>query len=293
MHILLPLLAAVVGSSKPVVQVGGGSAVYQQHRPSGYEQARQAELAKRLLWKQDDGRYLEASILMNVPADEYVAVFAVSVERKTLSEARSAMDDTMRAFAQGLSSLKLTGKDSYVDFVAQNRVYGYEDIGNNTLRETLAGFEVKKNFSVRYGNKETLDTLIEAAAKADVFDLVKVDYVVKDTAQVQSKLMEEAAKVIKRRAMEVEKLFDLGTLRFNQVLPPQFSVYYPTEMYDAYVAQETENVYSYRSDRTIINARKAKSFYYRGLDGKDFDTVIGPGLVEPMVQFTVYVRVQY
>lgn len=292
MHLLTPILLVAAAAGSPLVQIGGGSAAYQS-RPSGYQQAREAELAKRLLWKQENGRYLEASILMNVPADEYVAVFGISVEGKTLHEARTAMEATVKAFLQGMGALKLSGKDTYVDFVAQNRVYGYEDAGNSVVREVVAGFEVKKNIAVRYAKKESLDTIIEAAAKAGVFDLVKVDYVVTDQAKIQAKLMEEASRVIQRRSSEIEQLFQLGTIRYTQVMSPQFSVYYPSEMYDTYVAQESETVYGYRQNQVVQAARKPRTFYYHGLDGKDFDTVIGPALVEPMVQFTVYVRVQY
>ncbi|MBV6457468.1 MAG: hypothetical protein HONBIEJF_00577 [Fimbriimonadaceae bacterium] len=280
-------------AKSPAAQVGGGSAAYQQNRPSGYQAARQAELAKRSTWRQEDGRYLEASVLANVPADEYVAMFSVSMEGKTLAAARSAMDATVKKFTDGMAALRILGKDSYVDFVAQNRIYGYEDAGNSVVREVVAGFEVKKNIAFRYRDKEMLDPLIEAAAKAEVFDLVKVDYIVKDHAKVQAALMEEAATVIKRRAAEIEKLFDQGSIRVSGVMPPQFSVYYPSEMYDAYQAQESESLYGYRPNQVIQLARKPRSFYYHGLEGKDFDTVLGPAPVEPMVQFTVYVRVKY
>src|SRR5262245_60705920 len=67
-------------------------------------------------------------------------------------------------------------------------------------RERLVGIELKKNISVHYKNRLLLDKLVVAASKANIFDLIKVDYIVMDTAGAQARLMEEATKVIRRKA---------------------------------------------------------------------------------------------
>ena len=82
--------------------------------------------------------------------------------------------------------------DLFVDFVAQNKTYGFE-LAGDVVREKLVGFELKKNVSIRYADHALIDKLLAAAAKAEVFDLVKVDYIVKDVEAVNDRLMEEAA----------------------------------------------------------------------------------------------------
>jgi len=281
----------VTSASLANAQVGGGSAAYRQQAKSGVEAARANELAKRVA--PIDGKFVEASILMNVLADEYVAVFGVNAEGKTLDEARKKMDDTVKAFEAGLNGLKVRPQDRYVDFVAQNRIYGYEALPDNTMREIVVGFEVKKNVLVRYKDKGAIDDLIEAAAKVGVFDLVKVDYVVKDIDAVQSKLLAEAALVLKRKTDDMERLFGVKMGQPSGLTNPQFSIYYPADMYDSYVAQESEQMDGWRPNMLIQRARKPQTFYFNGLTGKDFDHVVNPTVSEPVVQFTVYVRMKY
>ena len=39
--------------------------------------------------------------------------------------------------------------------------------------------------------------------------------------------------------------------------------------------------------------RKARTFYFNALDGNGFDKVINPVVLEPVVQFTLYLKVKY
>ena len=279
--------------SQLFAQVGGGSAAYGNQRgQSGAEAARAAELAKRNLGS-NDGRYVDASVLMNVEADEYVALFGINQEGKTLEEAQRKMDTAIRLFTASLTQLRIAPSDSHVDFVAQNRIYGYDTSEQNVLKEVVVGFEVKKNVAVRYKDKTMLDRLTVAASKAGIFDLVKVDYIVLDQALIRRRLLEEAAKVIKGKIADQETILGIKTGQLSLSVPGSVSAYYPVEMYDSYVAQESEEMLGYRPNVNIQRARKPRTFYYNPLSPKDFDSVIDPARVEPCVQFTIYVRVKY
>ena len=252
---LLSLYGFIVCATVSLAQVGGGSAAYNQRGRSGADEARATELAKRNV-PFGEGRFVDASVLMNVKADEYVAVFGISEEGKTLEEAQRNMDAAIRNFTSGLKALKIAPTDYFIDFVAQNRIYGYDTSKENLAKEIVAGFEVKKNVSVRYKDYDLLDKITAAASKAQIFDLVKVDYVVKDIGAVRKRIMEEAAKVIKTKIDEQEQLLGVRVGQATQVMPSQLSVYYPVEMYDSYVAQESEDVYNYRQGMTVQRARK-------------------------------------
>jgi uncharacterized protein YggE len=289
---LLLNVALAVVASLGVAQVGGGSAAFNQRSRSGADEARANELAKRNV-PFGEGRFIDASVLMNVKPDEYVAVFGISEEGKTLALAQAGMDAAVRDFTASLRQLKVNPSDIFVDFVAQNRIYGYDVSKENLAKEIVVGFEVKKNISIRYKDYALLDKMTAAASKSGIFDLVKVDYVVKDIAAARRRIMEEAAKVIKTKMEEQEQLLGVKVGQPTQVMPSQLSVYYPVEMYDSYVAQESEEVYGYRQGMTVQRARKPRTFYYNPLAAKDFDVAVNPSLIEPAVQFAIYVRVKY
>ena len=160
---------------------------------------------------------LDAGVLMNVKADEYVAVFGVSEEAPTAAEASAKMNATVAAFKTSLSALGVRPDDSFVDFVAQVRIYTYK-IEGNTATEELAGFELKKNISVRFTGKALLDRMAEAAARERIYDLIKVDYVVRDTQGIQEKLRAEAARIIARKAQMHQGLLGASRLGAAQVV---------------------------------------------------------------------------
>lgn len=291
------LVSLVLAASLASAQVGGGAAAYRGNQ-SGQQRAMANERAHRTVGKDDmppaNSMYLDAGVLMNVRADEFVATFGISQEGATLDEARKAIEATIRGVIADFKGLGAADKDLFVDFVAQNRIYGYE-IQGDIAREKLTGFEVKKNVIVHYRDKDKLDAFLEAASKHGVFDLVKVDYIVNDMKAVHARLMQEASKVIEAKAANLSSRLKVRTLGPAQVYAERYAAYYPTDMYDAYTAQEGETVEnSYLRQRMAIQgARKNRTFYYNPLDGAMFDHVVGPVITEPVVQFTLYLKVRY
>ena len=240
--------------------------------------------------------FVEASVLMNVKADEHVAVFAVAQECAAVPECNRKMDAAVGEFSSSLRQLGVGADSIYVDFTAQNKTYGFE-LAEPVAREKMVGFELKKNVAVRYRDRLLLDKMVTAAAGAGIFDLVKVDYVVNDPAAVHQRLYEEAARIIKMKVARSEQFLNIRLRQPAQVLAEKPSVYYPTEMYDSYTAFETENVQQQHLDRqkyfTVQGARKSRTFFFNALDADGFDHVLNPVVLEPVVQFTLYIRMKY
>jgi uncharacterized protein YggE len=238
--------------------------------------------------------FIDASILMNVKADEFVAIFGINKECATVPECNQKMDATVSEFSADLKQLGIRDSDLYVDFAAQNRIYGYQ-IAGNIAKENLVGFELKKNIAIHYSDKALLDRLVIAASKSGIFDLIKVDYIVKDPSPIQNRLFEEAAKVIVQKLNRYERLLGIKIAPPAQVYAERPSTYFPTEMYDSYSAYESEEIGAdyYRDKYTIQRARKSRTFFFNPLSADGFDVVINPVVIEPVVQFTLYLKVKY
>ncbi|MBI1832004.1 MAG: SIMPL domain-containing protein [Planctomycetes bacterium] len=232
MRISITLALFFLSANHSHAQVSGNVGYSQG---GGRVRAENAERAKRLLSESEkpagNGMFLDAGVLLNVKADEYIAVFALSQEAPTVAECSRKMEENVRAFAPALKKLGFAESDVSLDFIAQNKTYGYE-IEGKVAKEKLAGFDVKMNLSLRYKEPKVLDKLMNAAAAVQIFDLVKVDYIVKDHEAVQERLITEAARVIKNKAARHEKLFGIK-LAQPQVHVERTRIYYPTEMYDS------------------------------------------------------------
>jgi uncharacterized protein YggE len=291
-------VSAIVFSSVMAAAQASGNIGYSQS--SGSSRARQAERNKRVPVPGEthpsDGMFLEASVLMNVPADEYVAVFGVSQECVTVAECGQKIDAVTAEFSTAVQQLGISRNEINVDFATQNRIYEFKITGD-VAKEELTGFEVKKNVAIHYRDKHMLDKLIVAASRSKIFDLIKVDYLVKDQMAVENRLMEEAARIIKQKASRYEQLLGVKLDSPVRIYAEKPSIYFPIEMYDSYTAQESESLSNaYERDRgryAVQGARKSRTFFFNPLTADGFDYVINPVVVEPVVQFTLYLKVIY
>ena len=238
--------------------------------------------------------FIEANVLMNVRADEFVAVFGISQEGESIAECGAKMDVAVNQFSEELKTLGIADNDRFVDFIAQHKNYGFEVTGE-IAREKLVGFELKKNISIRYKDTSLLDKIVLAASHLQIYDLIKVDYIVADLDRIQDRLMDEASRIIKRKSSRYEKLLDIKLQPPAQVFAEESAIHYPTDMYDSYTAFETEhvNIPANRERLATQTARKSRTFYFNGLDADGFDAVINPVVIEPVVQFTLYLKLKY
>ena len=238
--------------------------------------------------------FVEAHVLLNAKADQYVAVFGASQEGRTVQECNQKLDAQINSFTNQLKGLGVKADDLVVDFIAQNRIYDYE-VSGNLASEKLSGFEVKKNIFVSYKERDWLDKLLNAAAKADMFDLIKVDYVVNNVAAIRERLLEEGSKIIREKAERYGRLFGIKFRSQVQVYAARYATVFPTESYDSYTAFETSRVSAsnYIGPNKVKEARKSRTFYFNARNAGEFDHVINPVVTEPVVQFSLSLRVKH
>ena len=235
--------------------------------------------------------YVEANVLMNVKADEYMAVFGLAQEGPTVPDGNQRIDTQLKQFTTALEGLGVKSNDVFVDFIAQNRVYDYVTTGS-MIAEKLSGFEVKKNVAVRYKDKALLEKMLAAASKAGIFDLIKVDYVVSDMNRVRDRLMEEASRIIKKKQESYARLLNIK-LRPEAVFQERYNAFFPSDMYASYTAFEAGKLVDYRSNSNVTQKRKTSTFYFSPLSVSEFDSVVDPADVEPVVQCTLFLKVKY
>jgi uncharacterized protein YggE len=240
-----------------------------------------------------DKRYysVEASVLMNLKPDAFVAVFGIQQEGANPAESNGKLNTRLAQFNTALSALGVRPEDIFVDFITQNKVYNYKAQGNDVM-EVFGGFETKKTVAVRYKNREIFEKIVAEAARAEIFDLIKVDYVVTDFDAVRARLFEEAARIVKAKEAKYVSLF--GTkLAPVGLSNEKYDAFYPGERYERYQAYETGSGYTSYKEGTSVQQRKAFTFYYNPLTGENFDKMINPVGIEPLVQYTLYLRMDY
>lgn len=236
---------------------------------------------------------IEAYVLLNAAPDEFVAVFGASQEATTAGESNQKLNSRIEQFLGDAQRLGVARGDTFVDFITQNRIYNFAPASDGTIRETLSGFETKKTIAVRYKDRALLEKLLDAAARASIFDLIKVDYVVNDMSKIRSRLFEEAARIVKQKEENYTRTLGLA-IRRHSIMQETYATYYPVELYQTYTAFETGAVdVNYQSGTRVVRERKSSTSYLEPLDRSEFDAVLNSVGIEPLVQCTLYMKVMY
>jgi uncharacterized protein YggE len=194
---------------------------------------------------------------------------------------------------QRIKPLGIDANDVFIDFITQNRVYDFT-ISGTQATENLTGFETKKTIAIRYKSRELFERIVSAAVESRIFDLIKVDYIVSDFDSVRAALFEAAAKVLKSKEQKYENALgiSLGAVGLSV---EKYDVTYPSEAYQRYQAYETgdASVENERGSSSRLVRHKSFTFFYEPFEASSFDSVVAPSGIEPMVQYSIYLRMQY
>ena len=284
--LVLSLFAAV-----PVFGQEAGNRIYGN---SGYyQQRRQLQVNSGVLGNATEGFAIEASVLTNLKPDAFVVVFGVNEEGANAAASNQKVDAKIANLVQKIKPWGIDSNDIFIDFITQNRVYDFSVSGTRAT-ENLSGFETKKTVAIRYKNRELFERIVRAAAESLIFDLIKVDYVVTDFNAVRASLFDAAVKVLK--AKEQKYASSLGvSLGAMGLSAEKYDVSYPSEAYLRYQAFETgdASVYNEQGTSSRVVKRKSFTFYYDPFEASRFDAVMVPLGLEPAVQFSIYLRMQY
>jgi len=242
----------------------------------------------------NSGMLIPAHVRINVKADEHVAVFGLSQEGSTIQDCIRKLSPRLDSFIGELNNIGIKAEDVMIDHTTQNRTYDYQ-ISGNVANEKATGYVVKKTVSVHFKEKEWMDKVMAAAARSNVYDLIKVDYLVNDTAAIREKLFAEGTRIIKEKAGRYDKLLGLKFRTQIQISQETYNTIYPSDSYDSYVAFESGRVSeSALSDRNRVKeARKDETFFFNTEDAGGFDNVINPVVTEPVIQFSMYLQIKY
>ena len=284
--LLLSIIFVVACGIQTFAQVSG-NITYSETKPK----PKPGNVATGTMFADDGTVFIDAYVLMNIKADEHVAVFGASQEGRTIHECNQKLTTQVDAFTTELKNIGVRPDDIAIDFIGQHPIYDF-GLKGAVASEKSSGFEVKENILVHYKEKEWLDKVLGAADRANIYDLIKVDYVINDVNAVREKLLEEAAKIIKGKQTHYGNLFSTKFRTQVQLNAEKYDVVYPTDQYDSYTAFETGKVHENSDDAKlrIVESRKSKTFFFNARNAADFDSVINPVVSEPVIQFTLYLR---
>jgi hypothetical protein len=117
------IIILLLVSGRSYAQIGGNANFGETRGRGGAEQR---ERTKPVIAKDDHppsatSMFVEANVLMNVRADQYVVIFAIAHDGETLADCARKMDATLKTFTDDIKALGIVGDDAFVDFIAQHK----------------------------------------------------------------------------------------------------------------------------------------------------------------------------
>lgn len=243
----------------------------------------------------DNSVIFDADVMINMKASSYTAIFSVTDFGKTVIQADSAMSSRLKIFTDAMIKDSVLAENIHIDFISMLPVYEVEPqnkVFSNIATEIPAGFKIKKNVHVMFFDHTKLDLIITQAAKASIYDLVKVDYNVNDIQAAYDTLRKIAVEVIdmKRNTYSM-----MGFETTIMAMAEGYDSKYPEERYESYTAYLQGNSYNNQSqnpNQTVQTVEKEQTVFYNKVPYKQFDRVLNADLAEPGVQFYYKLRVK-
>ncbi len=232
--------------------------------------------------------YVSIKGLANVKADSYVAIFSVIQAGKTTEEVNRLINERINKAIGNFKTRE--GVEVFVDMISFVPMYEYEAqkklFSKTTYNEIPAGFEIKKNIHIKYSNPNFLDEVISVFANNEIYDLVRVDYFSNNIEKVKKELMTKAKVVLKERLSNYKSILSVNLDTIKKNINDGYKILLPAEMYDSYQAyQSFGNSYlQVRKTKEVHQTSKSTTPYYKPVTNKEFDFVINPTILEPVIQ---------
>ena len=264
-----------------------GSANYRNN----YQQVQQYYPA---ITSSDTSFVLEAKVMMNVKADEYVIILGTMQVGETVEACHQMINKRIDAFTGALSALGVKKEDIYIDFISQFPIFEIEvekKLFSTSYNEIPKGFEVKKNIHLRYSDPKIVEQLLIQAAKNEIYDIIKVDYVIKNIAAINDSLRNTCVGVINKKVKDFKKLGVKFDANNYQTISDNIYSTYPIEHYATFM--EFDRKMGGNNQGKISARGDVPSLYYNKQSYNSYDLVVNPTVIDPVVQFTCNVKVKY
>jgi uncharacterized protein YggE len=277
-----------------VIGQHAGNAIYGTSNNSYYTKSsnrnNQIQSGKKFL--------ISSNILFLAPADRYVAVFGLIQEGKNIQECNASIEKRMANFLQALKGFGIKKEAVFVDAITQGRIYSYTlNKEENVAKETLKGFEIKKNVIISYTQNSLLDKIMTAAANEAIYDLIKVDYIVDNPDKIYETLYKEALKVIEAKKAIYLELSEKEHFGYPEIIKFEKGSIQPVEAYRSYTAHESNQVsvegYARYSNLKKVTARRIATHYFEAAPSANFDQIINEYSLAPCVQFVLRLDLRY
>lgn len=284
------LFVLLICTSTALFSQSSGNSRYHQAAPEEHQP--QAVIS--------DGQItLTISGLLNAKADTFVAFFNVTQVGETAASVDSLMSLRIKRFQAALRRQQRDTLVVHTDMISLVPKYDIRVLKrafSRTYNEVPDGFELQKNVTITYHTASDLNMIVTAAAQAEIYDLVKVDYFLSNVKKHYEQLRTQCVETMKVRIKYLESMgIRLDTLR--KVFDDDFATVLPQTRYGSYSSVSRPSLNAMKKDDIesgkFHSVEPSPSKYYEAVPYTLYDVVVNPVVSEPTVQLTYQMSLKY
>lgn len=223
--------------------------------------------------------------MCNVKAESYVAIFSLTQTGEKLEEIQLLMEERINQIKKPF--VTKSDIEFYTDMISFVPCYEFEEtkkaFNKKTYNEVPKGFEMKINIHVKYKDPNALSQIVAACSANEVYDLIRVDYFASNMEQIRKELAVKAQLILKERIKTRQDLLGLDFSTMKKQMADGYRVMYPIESYKSYQAYSNSSL-NLRKSATVTQTEKSTTQFYQPVFDKEFDFVLNPEIVEPIIQ---------
>lgn len=270
---------------------------YQQIQSNANVNAQYRSIPRSAKLQDDNSIEVTINTMSNQRASSYMAIFTILQVGKTADETNTALNSRLNSFMSELRGLGIPAEDVYVDMVNFLPKYEFDAskkiFSKKTLTEIPKGFELQKNVHIRYAKPAVLDQIVSAAAKQEIYDIVKVDYFVKNQQEVYQELRTLSFEYLDKIKESYAKM-GIHLDSAYTITAENAWVAYPANRYESYQAFSTQSLDASEKNNSVVQpADKPTLRFYNAVAANDYDIVVNPEILEPAVQFSYNLAVRF
>ncbi len=232
--------------------------------------------------------------LYNVGATHYTAVFNINQIGKTASQTTQLMNDKIDAIKRELTANGFKGEFAVdmITFLPQYEIEVTRKLFSKTYTEIPVGFELQQNLMISYSEDSDFQKILSACAAAEVYNLVKVDYYVKNLEAIYAELQVKIlAEVSQKKEYYTALGFDMDN--YDVMMADQKYYHLPKDFYKSYQAAENISMEVLDGKKNVNAIKKPVSYYYDPIPYSGYDLVVNAEISKPMIQLGMDLRLQY
>lgn len=238
---------------------------------------------------------IDVKALQNVKAVTYTAVFNLSQIGETAEQANRLINDRINGVRQKLKSLGILEKDIVIDvisFVPNYEIEVQKKLFSKSYTEVPSGFELQQNIHIQFTKTNQFEDILTACAENEIYNLVKVDYFIENIAEVYRNLQAQLLKLIDEKKAYY-KLLGFNLEDYDVSIADDKYCYFPKDFYRSYQAFNSTSFEALKKDKGVTTVKKQTSYYYEPLSYQNYDLVINPAILEPVIQIGMNIKLQY